>query len=209
MNAKAFFLLSLALTFLAISPVWGQRVEDSLYYDLASAYLVVRLPSQEKKVRAMQATIDDPATGESARTRLQAQVEQVRNETNVKNQAIIRAFDQYFTALPVVFVYDTTHHPRQAVFLNEQLKPAEPPELGTTLLQLRFGRPVSYSGSRAESMVLTDSHLQDLGSPFPKPVMMTGFGYGFNKIVAPEMAYDKLLEKRVQKLDRKLQQMIK
>jgi hypothetical protein len=53
-------------------------------------------------------------------------------------------------------------------------------------------------------MVLTDSQLRDLGTPFPKPVMMTGFGYGFNKLVAPEMAFEKLLEKRVKKLDRKL-----
>lgn len=204
MNAKAIFLFSLALTFIGISPVRAQSTEDSLYNALESAYLIVRLPSQEKKMQAMEATIADPRTSEAAKAKLQAQLESVRVETKVKNHAIVEAFDRYFNALPVVFVYDTTRNPLQTVYLNEQLKETEAPEIENSIIQLRFGRPVSYSGSGAESMVLTDSQLQDLGPPFPKPVMMTGFGYGFNKIIAPETAFEKLLEKRVKKLDRKL-----
>lgn len=205
MNAKAIFLFSLALTFIGFSPLQAQRPEDSLYYALGSAYLIVRLPSQENKMKAMEATIANPNNSETSRSRLQAQLEEVRTETQVKNRAIVHAFDRHFDALPVAFVYDTTHSPLQGAFLNEQLQETGTPEVGDVFIQLRFGRPVAYSGSRAESMVLTDSRLQDLGPPFPKPVMMTGFGYGFNKLMAPETAFEKLLEKRVKKLDRKLE----
>jgi hypothetical protein len=208
MNAKAIFLLSLALTFIGFSPLTGQQPEDSLYRNLGSAHLIVRLPSHEKKIEAMTATLNDPALSDAARMRLQAQLETVKVEKDVKNRAIIKAFQEYFDALPVAFVYDTTHQPRRASFLNEQLEKTVTPELSDNLLQLRFGRPVSYAGSRAESMVLTDSRLQDLGAPFPKPVLMTGFGYGFNKLLAPETAFEKLLAKRVKKLDQKLEALI-
>jgi hypothetical protein len=204
MNAKAIFLLSLALVFIGFSPLMGQSLEDSLYNQLESTHLVVRLPSQAKKLQAMRTTMADSELSESARTRLQTQLENERMETNLKNRAIIEAFERYFDVLPVVFVYDTTRNVLQADFLNEDLKAIDSEAIGGPFIQLRFGHPVLYSGSGAESMVLTDSQLRDLGTPFPKPVMMTGFGYGFNKLVAPEMAFEKLLEKRVKKLDRKL-----
>ena len=53
-------------------------------------------------------------------------------------------------------------------------------------------------------MVLTDSQLRDLQRPFPKPVSMTGLDFGINKLLAPKIAFEKLLMKRVSRLDRKL-----
>lgn len=204
MNAKAIFLFSLSLIFIGFSPLQGQVLEDSLYNQLESVHLVVRLPSQAKKLKAMRATISNAELSESSRTRLQAQLERERMETKLRNQAIVEAFDRYFDVLPVVFVYDTTRNALQADYLNEELQAIDSEAIDAPIIQLRFGHPVAYAGSGAESMVLTDSQLRDLGTPFPKPVMMTGFGYGFNKLVAPEMAFEKLVEKRVKKLDRKM-----
>lgn len=208
MNAKAIYLFFPGLIFPVFSLLWAQSPEDSLYRQLESAQLVVRLPSQEKKINALQTTIADTTLAETSRARLRAQLEKVRKETRDQNHLIVRAFQSYFGALPVSFVYDTTHHPKQAALLNDKLEVMEGREVDGPILQLRFGRPVQYSGSGAESMVLTDSRLRDLGPPFPKPVIMTGIGYGFNKIIAPETAFERLLEKRVQKLDRKLRQLL-
>ncbi|PHN03110.1 hypothetical protein [Flavilitoribacter nigricans] len=207
MNAKAIFLFSLALVFIGFSPLRGQSLEDSLYNGLDRTILIVRLPSQEKKMQAIKATIADPELSESARARLQAQLESVQMETKLKNLAILEAFDENFDAMPIGFVYDTTRNVYRTDLLNRQLEVTESVDIPGKVIQLRFGRPVLYSGSRAESMVLTDSELTDLGHPFPKPVLMTGFGYGFNKILAPETAFEKLLEKRVKKLNRKLEEL--
>lgn len=187
---------------IVISP--AQTVEDSLLRYRDGTELIVRLPSQFKKIAALQATLTDPELSAQSRSRLQAQLEQVKEERQARNLATVAAFQQYFSAMPIYFVYDTTHHPLQTVYLNEQLEPTATGPIGKQIIQLRFGRPRADAGNQAESMVLADSQLQDLQRPFPKPVTMTGLDFGINKLLAPEIAFEKLIEKRVKKLNRKL-----
>lgn len=209
MNAKAIFLFSIGLTFVGFSQLSGQSSEDLLYNDLASAQLVVRLPSQEKKMAAMEASLSDPEISASTRQTLRTRLDRVRVETSEYHQAIVKAFRAYFDALPVRFVYDTTRNAREAAFVDDRMEDHDPPPLAGSIIQLRFGRPLADAGNRPESMVLTDENLQDLGPPFPKPLIMTGISYGINKLLAPGIALEKLLEKRVKKLDRQLEGMMR
>lgn len=207
MNVKAIFLFSAFLIFSGFFPLRGQSVTDSLYNELESVRLVVRLPSQEKKRNALQAKIADPGLTDQTRDYLSQQLEKVERETESQNKTIVAAFEAYFQALPVFFVYDTTHNPVEAIFLDSQLKAKEQAAVSSPLIQLRFGRPLADTGNRPESMVLTDSRLQDLDRPFPKPLIMTGIGYGINKLLAPDIAFRKLMEKRVKKLNRQLEEL--
>lgn len=204
MNAKVLYLFSVLFLFTGIRPLSAQTVEDSLLRYREQTALIVRLPSQFRKIQAMENALVDPQLSSSARARLTGQLELVKQETEANNKAIVAAFREYFSTLPAYFIYDTTHNPLQTVFLDEQLNAGTNEPDGQQIIQLRFGRPRADAGNQAESMVLTDSHLRDLQRPFPKPLMMTGLDFGINKLLAPEIAFEKLLEKRIRKLDRKL-----
>lgn len=203
MNAKAIFLFFLLLLFAGASPLRAQTTADSLFRRFEGLNLIVRLPSQEKKMTALQQTIADPSLSDGARRRLEEQLAQTRSETAQRNRAIVRTFQEYFNAMPVFFVYDTTHQPQTATFLNDQLQPVSASP-GEQLIQLRFGRPQADAGNRPESMVLTDSRLRDLERPFPGPLVMGGLGYGLKKLLDPEAAFERVLQNRVIKLNRKL-----
>ena len=204
MNAKLLHLFSVFFLFSGIHLLSAQTVEDSLLRYRNNTDLIVRLPSQFRKIQALEAASMNPGLSEPDRAALQHQLEKVKQETEDNNQAIVAAFQKYFAAMPTYFIYDTTHSPQQTVFLNDQLEAAEEKPTGDQLIQLRFGRPRADAGNQAESMVFTDSHLRDLQRPFPKPVAMTGIDFGINKLLAPEIAFEKLLEKRIKKLNRRL-----
>lgn len=171
--------------------------------------LLVRLPVQAKQQAAMQAVLDDPQLSERARRRLSRRLADLRREQQQQNAAITAAFAQYFDALPVYFVPDSTRLPGQAVWLDTQGLTVDDADIRQRpIIQLRFGRPRSSNGSRPEAMVLTDAALQELGDPFPRPVQLWTFGYALNRLLAPETAFEQLMKTRVSKLNEKFLQLL-
>lgn len=208
MNAKAIFLFSGLLLFSGFLPLCAQGPEAALLREIDAASLIVRLPSQQKKIAALQSSLEDPELSEASRERLEGLLATTTAETQEYNRTIVQVFTAYFKAMPLYFIYDTTHNPAQAVFIGKDLQSTPTPPLNGPLLQLRIGRPEVDAGNRPESLVLTDSALQELSAPFPKPLPLTSIGFGINKLLAPEIALVKMLERRVKKLDRQLGELL-
>lgn len=168
--------------------------------------LLVRLPTQIRQLQAMQAMIEDPEVAEKTKERLQQRMKSLVAENELQSRLIRTAFEQHFDALPVYFVQDTTRRPEQTSWLDSSLQAAagvsadRPP-----FIQLRFGRPRDGGGG-PEAMILTDDQLRSLGEPFPRPIQLWTFGYGFNRLLSPETALERLIQSRVSKLNEKLHQ---
>ena len=205
-KTNLFFLLFLFGTI--CSPIFAQSNSSELFKQLNDGALVVRLPSHEHKIKALQKTIADPDISPLAKKRLTLQLEQTQQEATHKNKVIVRTFQEYFTALPLYFIYDTTRHISRTTYLDEQLQSIQTRPTNTLIVQVRFGRPIADFGNRPESIVLTDSDLRDLKPPFPKALPMTSLGFGINKILTPTQAFERLLVKRVKKLNSKFRALI-
>lgn len=208
-NEYAALLFSLLLFFGLIPGLTAQEEHPEPAIVPGETVLLVRLPVQAKQQAAMQAVLDDPQTSEKTRRRLSKRLADLRREQEQQHATIIAAFDQYFDALPVYFIPDSTHTPSRAAWLNARGQLVDDNATHQRpFIQLRFGRPRSGSGSRPEAMVLTDDALQELEDPYPRPIQLWTFGYALNRLLSPESAFEQLMRTRVTKLNEKFRQLL-
>ncbi|MBX2876473.1 MAG: hypothetical protein KTR30_30415 [Saprospiraceae bacterium] len=207
MCGKTTLLFFLFLLGAILSPVMAQSDSSELFKHIEDCALVVRLPSYENKIKALQKTIGDPNINALSKKRLTLQLQEAQQEAVHKNKVIVRTFKEHFTVLPLFFIYDTTHQLTRTVYLDEELQSIQVESVSPYIVQARFGRPLADFGNRPESIVLTDSHLKDLKPPFPKALPMTSIGFGINKLLAPTQAFERLLAKRVKKLNSKFEEL--
>jgi hypothetical protein len=178
--------------------------------DLKSGTLIIRLASNYRKIKAMEDLILSETVSASSKKRLEAQLADTKKETNDRNSAIISAFQEEFTFSKVLFMHDTAMVRLKAgapdhLFLSAEMTPADHiqrPE-GPFFL-LRIGKTRLEEQSRLDALVFMDESGEDLKRPFPYYLKINTFTYLIDRIFYPSGAFQKNIESRVKKLERRL-----
>jgi hypothetical protein len=171
--------------------------------------LIVELPTNARKIAAMQEVL---ATGDLTaqnRSRLEDRLTTTIQETEEQAALIVNIFSTAYDIGPLYFMPDTA-----LVLLKEQVpsgyfydqdRNIDPSiTLPDDFVLLRMGYANAATGSGAEAMILTDSNLAPLQPPFPDAITFNNIGYLFNKMLSPGIAERKRLEAAVNSLVRKL-----
>ncbi len=179
--------------------------------DLEEGVLVLRLPSNAKKIKAMQDMLSSDIS-QKDKDRIKKQVNSIKEQTRQENQAYAKAFAENFNFAPVYIIYDTSTTALLSgaageYLLNTDMEPVSSSKIaGKPILIARLGRTNRSNTSGAEAIILMDTNLDDLTNPFPYAARINSLGYAFNRLLIPdEEAFAKRLTKVVSKLDRNLQ----
>ncbi|MCI5083896.1 MAG: hypothetical protein MRY78_19520 [Saprospiraceae bacterium] len=177
---------------------------------LKQGILIVSLTSNHKKIKALQKLANSDQLSEKKRERVRDQLATTLAETAFQNKLIRQAFEDNYTFSEVRYIYDTAN-----VHLD-QLETAPPIFLGESLdvdpqlswenediLVARFGLTDGANTARAEAMMIMDAEMQELPDPFPHAIKMTTFTFVADKIFAPKEAFEKNINSRVKKLNKK------
>ncbi|MFM9949833.1 MAG: hypothetical protein ACKV1O_17995 [Saprospiraceae bacterium] len=206
-------LLLLLPCFLNAQPegaTWTRRQAFEAAKALKEGVLVVCLPSNNKKIKALSALLDNPQVNENEKMRIRKQLETTESESRSDNLTTITAFRQEYRFSEVYFAYDTAIvQLRKGIndghFLNDALETDPKVSLaGKNWFVLRIGYTDATQSSGAEAFILSDSSLNELQPPFPAAVRLDNLGYLINKTLAPEIASRKRMTKAVRKLQEKL-----
>jgi len=189
---------------------WNGRKAFEAAKALKEGVLVVCLPSNNNKIKALSALLDNPQVGENEKKRIRIQLATTESESRSDNQTTIVAFRQEYRFSEVYFTYDTAiTQLRKGItdgyFLNDTLETAPGVSLdGKTWFVLRMGYTDAAQSSGAEALILSDSNLSELAPPFPAAVRLDNLGYLINRALAPEIAARKRMTRAVRKLQEKL-----
>lgn len=206
-------LLLLLPCFLNAQPegaTWTKRQAFEAAKTLKEGVLVVCLPSNDKKIKALSALLDNPQVNDNEKMRIRKQLETTKSESRSDNLTTITAFRQEYRFSEVYFAYDTAIvHLRKGTidghFLNDALETAPDVSLaGKTWFVLRIGYTDATQSSGAEAFILADSSMKELQPPFPAAIRLDNLGYLINRALAPEIASRKRMTKAVKKLQERL-----
>lgn len=150
--------------------------------------LVVRLPSQSKKIKALAELSEKNGTSDQERERIKAQLETTKAEARAEALIIQASFSNYFDYVPVLFMYDNasaklTKGERTGFFLDKNL------ELSDVVLDqepfyiLDIGYTDPANSARSFSFIIKDQSYEPLAAPFPYA----------QRINTPALAFDQLL----------------
>lgn len=214
MQKLSILALLLCLTCLLMAQPEGKYWSKSKAYDAAKALkegvLVVCLPSNHNKIKAMSALVNNPQVGENEKKRIRKQLETTVSESRSDNKIAIAAFRQEYRFSEVYFAYDTAvTQLRQGItegfFLNDSLDMNPDASLaGKAWFVLRMGYTDASQTSGAESFTMSDSNLEALKPPFPAAIRLDNLGYLINRALAPEIAARKRMTKAARKLQERL-----
>jgi hypothetical protein len=177
---------------------------------LRSGGLVVRLPTNAKKIAAMEAVLSEDELQPNNRGRLEQRLAQTIAETRMRNLLLISNLREQYQLGPLYFIPDTAYTLLQETadrvfFYNDQLEldPSIVQPNGDVLI-MRLGYTDASETARAEAFILSNSALEDLVAPFPGAVTFDNLGFMFNKMLAPEIAERRRIEGAVKRLVKKL-----
>ena len=145
---------------------------------LHSGTLVVRLPSNAKKIAALQGLIDRGKLKKKAQRRTVEKLETTKKSTRSFNLTMMQALKENYHFSELLFIYDTAsvalkNGQYEGIFLNDSLAIDPDIELkNDTFLGLRFGNTKSEDGQSIDAMVVMNRQLKDLSPPFPYYVRM-------------------------------------
>ena len=182
--------------------------------NLDQGTLIVRLPSSEKKIKAMQDLIDGGNIDDKAIKRLQDQIKRTREDTDQFIIAVMYAFQTNYHFSNLLFMLDTAavrlnNGERQGFFLKYppsmvELDPSLVLEEGKPYYVLRFGYTNQEDTQGIAAMIVTDEDGEDLISPFPYYVRLNNFSAILGGVFpAPEQLRKNTL-RLVKKLDMRL-----
>ena len=221
MSLKLFFQpLLLALFFLFAGGRTTLAAQDTLSLDarraaaaqaagaLRTGGLVVRLPSNRKKIEEMERLLT-AEPNERERLRLQRELEHVRADTREQNLLWMSAFRQHYTATPVLFMYDADTDALLAGhtsgFLLKDNLTADPQlTLPADYLLTRINYTDPSTSARTEAFIFSDARLNDLQRPALTAVKIANTGFLLNRLLAPDIAAAKRAEKTVRRLQDKV-----
>jgi len=177
---------------------------------LKEGVLLVRLPSNHRKMQELERLIAEPTLDERRRKQLQDRLETLREDTRRFAHTLRDAFLERYDFSPVLFLYDTVawqtvqQHPA-GYFLNAELQPdpalARPHD---RYLFARMGYTKPEGGQGIEALVISDARLQDLQSPFPYYSMVNTLGAVFDTVLGAPKARRKHTFKMVARLNKQL-----
>ena len=177
---------------------------------LKEGILVVCLPSNHNKIKALSALLNNPQVGETEKKRIQEQLATTISESQSDNKITIAAFRQEYRFSEIYFAYDTAViQLRNGIpggfFLNDSLEVVPRTSLaGKPWFVLRMGYTDATQNSGAEAFMLSDSNLNELPPPFPAAIRFDNLSYLINRALAPEIAVRKRMTKVAKKLQQKL-----
>jgi len=176
---------------------------------LNQGVLVVRIPSQRKKIERMEEEIflaKDKDNEKKLRKRLQKTIEQ----RDAYTKAMMKAFEQHYEFGPVLMMYDSAwntlkSNPDAAVFLSKELTIDPALSLGDRdFLLVRMGNLDPAFTSGAEAMIVADSSGTDLYRPFPYYQQANTLGTFFKTLFNAPDAESSNLNRMVKKMNKDL-----
>lgn len=177
---------------------------------LKSGGLVVRLPTNAKKIGGMEEVLNRGDLSPQNKARLRERLNSTISETQRNNLMLIQALREQYKLGPLYFIPDTAYSLLQqevntGFFYNDQL------ELDPNIIQpngdlliMRIGYTDASKSARAEAFILSNIAMEDLVAPFPGAITFDNLGLMFNKMLAPEIAERKRIEGAVRRLVKKL-----
>lgn len=205
----AFFVFNLANAQNETKQIAIERAETAIR-TLADGVLVVRLESNQKKINKLKEVLVQKDLSAKNRKNLQRQLEETLAETKERNTLLMNSFAENYRFSEVYFMYDYDSEKlvageQQGYFLNKDLTINTDLSLADNkFLTLRFGTTDLATTSGIEGMIVTDSELKDLNTPFPYAYREGGFMLVFDKIFDSEGAAQRNFPRMVEKLDKKL-----
>ncbi len=140
--------------------------------ELKKGVLLVRLPSNQRKIQTMEEVLAN-AESASSRRQLKKRLEATREETRLFNESMVAAFREKYSFSDYRFFYDyQTPALKQGnwdgIFLNENLEetPGLEPESGPFMV-LGFGKTKKDYSDGVEAMYFMDQELERMQEPFP------------------------------------------
>lgn len=185
------------------------ELAEQVAYTLQTDGLIVQIPTNARKIEAMQEVLNNGDLTAQNYSRLADRLATTIEETRQQAKLIIEAFANGYAIGPVYFIPDTSlvqlkEEHTSGYFYDQELNIDPSITLPDDFVLLRMGYVNAATGSGAEAMMLTRSDLSPLQPPFPDAVTFNNVGYLFNKLLAPDIAERKRLEAAVNTLVRKL-----
>ncbi len=177
---------------------------------LKKGVLIVRLPSNAKKIKALSDLQNTPGLKPKVKSRVSRKLETTIAEGQSDNRTMVAIFREKYLFSELCFIYDTAvvqlkKGITDGYFLNDALEIDPGISIaGKNWFSLYIGYLDATQQSGAEAFILTDSSLNELPPPFPTAIRLDNLSYLINKALAPEIAVRKRMEKAVKKLQEKL-----
>lgn len=212
---RLLFLLFFALGCPLLLP--AQEASDELHRNpkdaiiaLKQGTLVVRLPSNQRKIKALEASLDKAEPNTSRARWLEKELAYTRESTLEFNTNMVKALNEAYTFSGLRFTYDYFTPQIKAgqwegIFLNDGLEvdPAIEPGEGETFL-LTFGRTQKEASDGIEAMVLMTDQLDRFAKPFPYYQRLNDFEAFIGSLFPKENQKEEDAMRLVGKLDKKL-----
>ena len=176
--------------------LWGSSATGQIKSEQANAYLeqlkehvlVVRLPSQSKKIGALAALMEKEDLSTQERERAKLQWETTKAEAKAEALIIQASVSNYFDYAPVLFMYDNaspklTKGERTGFFLDKNLEISDAILENDPFFILDVGYTDPSNSARSFSFIIKDQSYQALPAPFPYA----------QRINTPALAFDQLL----------------
>ena len=141
--------------------------------DLRGGTLLIRLPSNQRKMTALQEAIDKNKSADGQSKWLKKELEATRSETESFNKNMFLAFQESYTFSEIRFTYDYfTPELKAGNFkchlLNENLEPDASLTIpNKPVYILSFGRTNKEYSDGVEAMVVMNGELKSPPPPFP------------------------------------------
>ncbi|MBX2874008.1 MAG: hypothetical protein KTR30_17965 [Saprospiraceae bacterium] len=150
--------------------------------------LVVRLPSQSKKINALADLAEKTEVSTQERARAKLQWETTKAEARAEAMIIQASFSNYFDYAPVLFMYDyaspkLTKGERTGFFLDKNLEASDAVLDQEPFYILDIGYTDPSNSARSFAFIIKDQSYQSLSAPFPYA----------QRINTPALAFDQLL----------------
>ena len=211
---KLYIGLFTLLLFAAAPPAVAQSAEEraeEAIQELKESTLLVRLPSRQRKIDAMEQVLSGYAPDDKRRPRMERLLQETREEAATFNRNMVTAFRDSFDFAKVRFFYDYDTPKLKAgeaagIFLNERLKADPSISLpGEPYFILGFGQTQKDYSDGLEAMFIMDEEFERMVAPFPYYQRLNDFAAFMGSIFpAPDQEMRDAL-RLVGKLNQKLE----
>ena len=136
---------------------------------LSKGVLIVRLNSNDRKIKELERLVNSPGTNEKSKKRFRKMLDSTLAETRQESLDIMKAFDGNYNFSEVLFMYDTASFSlkegaKNGFFLNRELETDKSIRLGNDswlMIYFRHESPALF--------ILLDSQNEPVQRPFPVP----------------------------------------
>ena len=177
--------------------------------NLKAGVLLVRLPSERRKLEELDRRIASDRLDAKSRERLKGLKEEVIKDRDKTNQEFVSAFSSKYNFSEIFFFYDTSsvaikNGAQDGVFLDKEMNLVPSISLKSRpFLVLRSGS-LKENTTGLEALVVMNEQFEDLTRPFPYYVRMRGIGHLLAKVLNPGKVSRRSGLKLAEKLNLKL-----